>query len=114
MTIVTNWSEFSVVEHGDVAIFIHHGDKRPPKDLAMYCAAGFPDIWGRTNYRVLMTGHNHHLKEDEFPGIYWLQLPALAARDHNASANAYVSISRMFSLGFDRECECTRQSVRVK
>lgn len=100
-------SEFSVVEHGEVAIFIHHGDKRTPKDLAMFCAAEFPEVWGRTRFRTVMTGHLNHLKVDEFPGIYWMQMPALAVRDHHA-AGGYKSHSIIMCLTFDRESECGR------
>lgn len=112
--VVTSWNEFSVIEHGEVALFVHHGDKRTPKDLAMFCAAEFPQVWGRTRYRVLLTGHLHHLKVDEFPGIYWMQLPALAARDHHAAAGGYRSHSLMTAIGFDRESETTRNTVKVK
>lgn len=100
-------SEFSVVEHGEVAIFIHHGDKRTPKDLAMFCAAEFPEVWGRTRFRLVMTGHLHHIKVDEFPGIYWMQMPALAVRDQHA-AGGYKSHSLIMCLTFDRESECGR------
>lgn len=100
-------SEFSVIEHGEVAIFIHHGDKRTPKDLAMFCAAEFPEIWGRTRFRIVMTGHLHHIKVDEFPGIYWMQMPALAVRDQHA-AGGYKSHSLIMCITFDRESECGR------
>ena len=93
--------EFSVVEHGEVALFIHHGDKRTPKDLSMYCAARFPEVWGRTRFRVLITGHLHHLKADEFPGIYWWQMPAITAPDAHA-AGGYLSHSLMKAITFDR------------
>lgn len=100
--------EFSVVEHGEVAIFIHHGDKRTPKDLAMFCAAKFPEIWGRTRYRIVMTGHLHHIKVDEFPGIIWMQMPALTVADHYAATGGYLSHSSMMALAFDRVSECSR------
>lgn len=112
VTIVFHLREVSVVEHGGVAIFIHHGDKRTPKDLAMFCAAEFREVWGRTSYCVLMTGHLHHLKADEFPGIYWMQLPAIGPRDHHA-AGGYRSHSVMKAIGFDRESEATSNTVKL-
>lgn len=112
VTVVFHQREYSVVEHGEVALFIHHGDKRPPKDMAMFCAAECPEVWGRTKYRVLMTGHLHHLKADEFPGIYWLQLPALTVRDHYASG-AFKSHPLIMALSFDRLSETARNTVRV-
>jgi len=107
-----NSSEFSVVEHGEVALFIHHGDKRTPKDLAMFCAAEFPDVWGRTRYRLLITGHLHHLKVDEFPGITWMQMPALTVRDQHASGG-YRSHSLIMAMGFDRRSEISRNQWRL-
>lgn len=104
--------EVSVVTHGQVAIFVHHGDKRTPKDLAMFCAAEFPEVWGQTRYRILMTGHLHHTKSEEFPGILWMQLPAVGARDHHA-AGGYQSNSLMTAIGFDLVSEATRNTVKL-
>jgi predicted phosphodiesterase len=105
-------NEFSVVTHGKVAIFIHHGDKRTPKDLCMFVSAEYPKEWYESDYRILMTGHVHHLKADEFPGIYWMQLPAVTARDHFASGG-YKSHSIMFALGFNLLSEKTRNTVKL-
>lgn len=106
-------NEFSVVEHGEVALFIHHGEKRTPKDLCMFVAAEFPEVWGRTRYRTLLTGHLHHLKLDEFPGIYWMQMPAIAPRDAHA-AGGYHSHSKLMAIGYDRESEVSRNTMRLK
>lgn len=106
-------SEFSVIQYGQVGLFIHHGDKRPPKDLAMFCAAEFPEIWGQTRYRLLLTGHLHHEKVEEFAGITWMQFPAITVRDAY-SAGGYRSHSRIIAVGFDQESETFRQSVRLK
>jgi len=119
VSVYVNWtddtysSEFAVVEHEKVAIFIHHGDKRTPKDLSMFCAAEFSQVWGRTSYRIVITGHLHHIKVDEFPGIYWMQMPAIAPRDQYASGG-YKSHSLMMAIGFDPEGEATRNTVKLK
>jgi len=113
VTIDTTWNEFSVLEHGEVAIFVHHGDKRTPKDLAMFCAAEFPEVWGRTRYRMLLTGHLHHQKLEEFPGVIWMQLPAVTVRDAHA-AGGYKSHSMLMALTFDRESEVARNTLRLK
>lgn len=99
--IAVRWDEFSVVEHGQVALFIHHGDKRTPKDISMFCSAAFPEVWGRTRYRMLLTGHLHHLKEDEFPGIIWKQFSSPSARDHHAASHGYLSHRILTSMVFD-------------
>lgn len=94
------WDEFSVIEHGEVALFIHHGDKRQPKDLVLFCAAAFKDTWARTNYRMLLTGHLHHMKVDEYPGMIWMQLSAASARDHHAASHGYLSHRILNSMVF--------------
>lgn len=100
----TTSSEFTVIEHGRVAIFLHHGDKRTPKDLGMFLAHEFRDVWGRCDYCVLLTGHLHHLEVKEFPGFYWMQLPSICPRDKHA-AGGYGSRPAMYALVFDRESE---------
>lgn len=105
------WDEFSIIEHGDVALFIHHGDKRTPKDLAMFCSASFPEVWGRSKYRMLFTGHMHHLKTDEFPGIFWVQFGAISPRDHHASSHGYLSHRIMSALIFDQRSKRTQHDV---
>lgn len=107
------WNEFSVIEHGQVAIFVHHGDKRTPKDLAMFCMAEFRDVFGRTNYNLLLTGHLHHQKLEEFPGMIWQQIPAVAARDHH-SAGGYKSHSLITAMFFDTEGDSGGISRRLK
>lgn len=114
--IYCNWiddvysSEFAVIEHGQVALFIHHGDKRPPKDMVMFCMNEFREVFGRTRYNVLITGHTHHLKMDEFPGMYWWQLPAVTTRDAHA-AGGYGSHSLISAIGFDLQCKRTSNEV---
>lgn len=105
--------EFSVVEHGEVALYVHHGDKRTPKDLAMACAAKFPEVWGRTRYRVLLTGHLHHEKMEEFAGIIWRQMPAITPPDHHAAAGGYQSHSMFYSVTYDQKCKRAESSVML-
>lgn len=112
VTIRFHMTEFTAIEHGEVALFVHHGDKRTPKDLAMFCAAEYPEVWGRTRFRVLMTGHLHHIRADEFPGIYWMQMPAVSVRDHHA-AGGYKSNSLLMGLAYDRTSETIRHTVRL-
>ena len=95
------WDEFSMIEHGEVALFIHHGDKRKPKDLAFYCAAAFQELWGRSKFRMLLTGHLHHLKEEEYPGIIWRQFASPSVRDHYSASHAYLSKRLISSMVFD-------------
>ena len=106
-----NQDGFSVVEHGGVVLFIHHGDKRPPKDLVMICMARYRAIFGRSKFCVLMTGHLHHYKAEEFPGITWMQLPAITVKDHHATA--YESLSQMMSITYDYNQEIGRSSLVI-
>lgn len=100
VTIEKNPLEFSVVTFGTTLIIIHHGDKRAVKDLILWFAAEYPTIWSGSNFRYLWTGHNHHLKAEDFPGITWEQHRPITSRDHHAFSNFYASMSEMKSVLF--------------
>lgn len=94
------WDEFSIIRHGQVSLFIHHGDKRKPGDLAAFLAAAFKREWADADYRMLLTGHLHHLKVQELAGIIHMQIGASGARDHHASSHAYLSHRVLTSMLF--------------
>lgn len=92
--------EFSIIQFGKVLIVIHHGDKRAIKDLIMFFTAEYPQVWSGSKYRYLWTGHNHHLKAEDFPGMEWEQFRPVTTRNHYAYSNFYASISELMSITF--------------
>lgn len=67
-------------QHGNTMIAAHHGDKMKPQTLAMICAdqCGF---WSNTRHRVILTGHRHHLRVEDMPGVSHYTMRAFAPCD---------------------------------
>lgn len=66
--------------HGRNLIFAHHGDKMKPERLAMIASDRLKD-WSACKYRVALTGHLHHLKVQDMPGLTHYTLRAFAPAD---------------------------------
>ena len=68
------------MRHGKVMLAAHHGDKMKPQTLAMICAdqCGF---WSDTRHRVILTGHRHHLRVEDMPGVSHYTMRAFAPAD---------------------------------
>lgn len=73
-------SEVFWMQHGEVLIAAHHGDKAKPDKLAMIIAdqCGF---WSNTRHRVILTGHVHHLRTLDLPGVTHYTMRAFAPPD---------------------------------
>lgn len=55
----TNPGTYSVVEHGDVSLFYHHGHRRGVKNVDSILVGKFRKIYGRTRLSYAHTGHKH-------------------------------------------------------
>lgn len=55
----TNPGTYSVVEHGDVSLFYHHGHRRGTKNVDSILVGKFRQVYGRTHYSYAHTGHKH-------------------------------------------------------
>ncbi|MDX1035467.1 oxidoreductase [Sinorhizobium medicae] len=55
----TNPSTYSVVEHGDVSLFYHHGHRRGVKNVDSILVGKFRKVYGRTRLSYAHTGHKH-------------------------------------------------------
>lgn len=73
-------SEIFWLQHGKVMIAAHHGDKMKPETLAMICADQC-HFWSDTRHRVILTGHRHHLRVQDMPGLTHYTLRAFAPAD---------------------------------
>lgn len=73
-------SDIFWTQHGNTMIAAHHGDKMKPQTLAMICAdqCGF---WSNTRHRVILTGHRHHLRVEDMPGVSHYTMRAFAPAD---------------------------------
>ena len=103
--------EFFAHEFGDVLIAAHHGDKSKPERMVLFLADQYPELWGRTRFRFLFTGHLHHHKSQDIGGVTHEQLCAITARDAYAVTHAYSARAQMQGITYHR----TRGEVsRVK
>ncbi|THK38090.1 oxidoreductase [Ensifer sp. MPMI2T] len=59
VTVDTNPGTYSVVEHGDVSLFYHHGHRRGVKNVDSILVGKFRKIYGRTRISYAHTGHKH-------------------------------------------------------
>ncbi|WP_033054167.1 hypothetical protein [Sinorhizobium meliloti] len=55
----TNPGTYSVVEHGDVSLFYHHGHRRGVKNVDSILVGKFRKVYGRTRLSYAHTGHKH-------------------------------------------------------
>lgn len=84
---------------GKCLIAAHHGDKQKPERLAMVLAEICP-FWSTSPYRIVLTGHKHSQKSDEFPGIVWEQLRAFCPPD--AYGAQFAPRRAMHAMTFNR------------
>lgn len=80
--VISGWdkSEIYWFQHGNALIACHHGDKMPPQRLAMIVADQCL-FWSTSKRRVILTGHLHSMKVQDFPGVTHFTLRAFAPAD---------------------------------
>lgn len=91
LQVVDSELPYYVHQHGQVMIGWHHGHLRKREQLPGLFAAQFPRMWGETTKRYVHTGHQHHVHEQEHPGIHVIQHPTLAARDSYAARGGWIA-----------------------
>ena len=55
----TNPGTYSVVEHGDVSLFYHHGHRKNTKNVDSIMVGKYREVYGRTKFSYAHTGHRH-------------------------------------------------------
>lgn len=93
-------SEIFWMQHGKVMIAAHHGDKMKPATLAMICADQCR-FWSETRHRVILTGHRHHLRVEDMPGVTHYTMRAFAPAD--AYGASFGGIRGLQAMVFDSE-----------
>jgi predicted phosphodiesterase len=101
--IVKSAGEFYVREFGMNMLVLHHGDKAKPERLVQFAAAEYPQIWGRTKYRVALSGHVHHQTVKEIGGMVFESVGTIIPRDFHAYTHAYSARRSLVSIVFDAE-----------
>jgi hypothetical protein len=113
VSVDTSPQHFHYFEWGRVLIGTHHGDKAKPQQLPAIMATDQPEAWGRTSYRLWLTGHVHHEAVKEYPGCNVETLGVLPPADAYAASSGYRSRQSMKAIVFHREHgEVERHTVR--
>lgn len=90
-------------EFGKVLLGVTHGDKMKADKLPGIMAHDQSEAWGRTLFRIWMTGHFHTQSLKEYPGCSVEGFAVLAEQDAWSSGEGYRSACQMKAIVFHRE-----------
>lgn len=79
ITIIPNQSGLYAYEWGRCMIGAHHGHRTKPQQLVLAMADTHAEMWGRTYWRYLDTGHGHHERAEAIGGVRWKQYTSFCA-----------------------------------
>ena len=91
ITVDTSPDPYYCVEHGQTALFFHHGHLKKFEGVDKVFTAKFRDVFGRTKHAFGHLGHYHHKRELESPLMVLRQHRTLAASDAYASRGGWMS-----------------------
>lgn len=112
--IIESANEFYVHEFGETMLLLHHGDKAKPERLAAMMANQWREIWGRTAYKLALSGHVHHVTRKEYGGVDFESVGTIIPRDAYAFGHGYTSNRSLVSLMLHRtQGEISRAKVAV-
>lgn len=99
--IVQNDADIHVEEYGRNMLVLHHGDRVKPDRLGHFVPAQFPEIWGRTKYRLALSGHIHHMRSQEVGGLLCESVGTFIPRDAYAVSHGYWAQRALTSITLD-------------
>ena len=91
VTVQTSPGTYSVVEHGDVSLFFHHGHRRKIGEVDSVFAGKYREIYGRTKFSYAHLGHLHSDELKSTPLMKVERHETLAAPDAFASNGGWLS-----------------------
>jgi len=94
---------FRYIRFGKNLIGTTHGDMVKPEALPGIMATDRPEDWGAATHRYWYTGHVHHRRVFEFPGVTAESFRTLAARDAWHNASGYRAGRDMSLIVLERE-----------
>ena len=103
ISVDTSELPFYTYQHGETALFFHHGHMKKPAGMTALFAAQFPKVWGSTTHRYGHCGHLHHSHVKEDAGCTIHQHRTLSARDSFASRHGWFA---------DRGAQCITYHVK--
>jgi hypothetical protein len=113
--IIDSNSPYYYVSFGSVALFYHHGHKKPMAGVDKVFCANFPTVFGNSVYRYAHMGHYHHDKKNETELMTVEQHRTLAASDAYAARGGYVSLRDAKVIIYNKEYgEVMRHTINPK
>lgn len=92
VVIYTSPNPYYGLQFGKVALFYHHGHKKPiGKEVDKVFAASYPEVFGNTKYRYGTLGHYHHDVRLESPLMILNQYRTLAPADAYSAKGGWLS-----------------------
>ena len=85
--------EMQATTYGQSLLVFEHGDGPKPKDMVAVVANKYPQEWGATRHRYVVTGHLHHTHEHDV-GVTVLQQPSISGTDRWHDKNGYTTGKR--------------------
>ena len=90
VTFQSDMDQLKCVVVDDVSIFLTHGHIRRGKSIGMLCSALYPQEYGNSKYRILLTGHKHTIKSEDLVGLVHYELPTVGEGDKYEQDNLYL------------------------
>ena len=103
VTIDGSPAKFHYWEWGRNLIGATHGDRLKVENLPAIMATDQPEAWGRTSYRLWLTGHVHHDKVKDLVGAKVESVRVLAPNDAYAAKGGYRTPRDMKAIVLHRE-----------
>lgn len=103
VTIDGSPSKFHYYEFGRNLLGATHGDRLKLENLPAIMATDQPEAWGRSLYRLWLTGHVHHDKVKDLVGARVESVRVLAPNDAYAAKGGYRTPRDMKAIVLHRE-----------
>jgi len=103
VTVLDNQSYYQYFEFGKWLFGIHHGHKQKPTDLVSSMARDMAKAWGRTTYRMWVTGHYHQTCVTPLKGCEHRVFGALPPPDSWHASMGYGGHGSLEMITFRRE-----------
>lgn len=91
VTVDTTPGSYTLVEHGEVSLFYHHGHRRKTSNVDSVLVGKFREVYGRTKFSYAHMGHKH---SDELKSTNLMKVEqheTLAAPDAYAANGGWLS-----------------------
>lgn len=113
ITVDNTHNPYYAFEWGDISLFAHHGHMAKVGNVSKVMAGMYRELYGKTKYSYVHTGHYHHrdVKEDNMMIVE--QHPTLAAMDAYAARGGYLSQRSASVITYHKKFgEVSRVTVR--